>query len=202
MIEFFKFAWDLIRGKKAVERAAISAYALAPGLLIALSLYGPLRSSLAIDLEKPFAISKLKTEIVSGGQPSNKQGIILIAEPVSSKYRIKLNLGDSKMWTSLSADEAQANAKYLVLDKGGLSTETPFVGVDKPVTVVVEGDIASDVQFPGETERVEDWELVSQRAKSIVSSILFACVFAFGLSIPAGIPSPDSDQKSTGEVRT
>lgn len=202
MIDFFKFAWDVIRGKRAVERALISAYALAPGLLIASSLYGPLRSSLAIDLEKPFAISELKTEIVSGGQPANRQGVILIAEPVSSRYRIKLNSGGSKIWTSLSADEAQANARYLVLDQGGLSSETPFVGVDKPVTVVVEGNVASDVQFPGGTERVEDWELVPQRAKSIVSSILFACVFAFGLSIPAGIPSPDSNQKSTGEVRT
>jgi len=202
MIDFFKFAWDVIRGKRAVERALISAYALAPGLLITSSLYGPLRSSLAIDLEKPFAISELKTEIVSGGQPANKQGLILIAEPVSSRYRIKLNSGASKIWTSLSLDEVQANASYLVLDRGGLSNETPFVGVGKPVTVVIEGSIANDVQFPGGTERVEDWELVSQRAKSIVSSILFACVFAFGLSIPAGIPSPDGDQKETGEVRT
>jgi hypothetical protein len=202
MIDFFKFAWDVIRGERAVERAIISAYALAPGLLIASSLYGPLRSSLSIDLEKPFAISELKTEIASSGQAVIKQGVILIAEPASSRYRIKLSSGGSRIWTSLSLDEAQANARYLVLDQGGLSSETPFVGVDKPVTVVVEGGVANGVQFPGGIERVEDWDLMSQRAKSIVSSVLFACVFAFGLSIPAGIPSPNGDQESTGEMRT
>lgn len=191
-----KAVWELLKGRSDVERAKISAYVLVPGLLLGLTILEVSGGALAIDFERPVTISELKTEITGRGDPEPKRGVVLIAEPVSSEYRIQLGTGASKIWSSLDAEAARANAERLVLDGSGLSGKTPFVGVNAPVTIVVEGELGKDVQVPGGTERAEDWRLHSRRSTSIVSSVLLACVFAFGMSLAMGLPSIDSNKKT------
>lgn len=196
----FSAILDFLRGRSEVEIARISAYVLAPGLLLGFSLSGALGGGLTIDIERPFAISELKTEVIGRGDPSSKRGIVLIAEPVTSEYRIQLVPIAPKIWSSLDEEAARANADRLVLDRGGLNVKTPFVGVNGPVTVVVNGDVGKDILVPGGTERVEDWKLSSRRSGSIVSSVLLACVFAFGMSLATGLPALESGKKTTSQV--
>jgi hypothetical protein len=192
-----KEIWDLLKGRSDVEKAKISAYVLAPALLLGLSISGALGGGLAVDLMRPIVISELRTEIIGRDGPIPKRGIVLIAEPVPSEYRIQLGTGASRIWSSLDEEAARANADRLVLDGGGLNGRTPFVGVNGPVTVVVDGDVGKNIQVPGGTERVEDWLLYSRRSSSIVSSVLLACVFAFGMSLATGLPSVDRDKEAT-----
>jgi hypothetical protein len=191
-----KAIWDLLKGRSGAERAKISAYVLAPGLLLGWSISGAFGGGLSIDLERPITISELKTEVTRTGDPVTKQGIVLIVEPVVSEYRIQLGTGASKIWTSLDEQAARANADRLVLDRDGLKSKTPFIGVNGPVTVVVDGNVGTDIQVPGGTQRVEDWRLSSRRSSSIVSSVLLACVFAFGMSLATGLPSVDSEKET------
>lgn len=100
-----------------------------------------------------------------------------------SEYRIQLGPGASRIWSSLDEEAARANADRLVLDGDGLNGKTSFVGVNGPVTVVIDGSAGKDIQVPGGTERLEDWLLYSRRSGSLVSSVLLACVFAFGMSL-------------------
>ncbi len=188
--------WDFIKGRSDVERAKLSAYILVPGLCLGLTISGVSGWGLAIDLERPVSISELKTEITGKGEPVSKRGIVLIAEPVSSEYRIQLGTGASRIWSSLDEDAARANADRLVLDGSGLNGKMPFVGVNGPVAVVVDGDLGKDIQVPGGTEQIDDWRLYSRRSGSLVSSILIACVFAFGMSLATGLPSIGSDKKT------
>lgn len=191
-----KDIWDSLKGRSNVERAKISAYVLAPGLLFGLTLSGAWRSGLAIDLERPIAISELKTEVTGKGAPASKRGIVLIAEPESSEYRLQLGTGASKIWSSLDEEAARANADRLLLDGSGLNGKTPFIGVNEPVAIIVDGDLGKDIQVPGGTERVEDWRLYSRRSSSIVSSVMLACVFAFGMSMAIGLPSAEGNKKA------
>jgi|GEM_PF-6584757 len=191
-----KALWDLLKGRSDVERAKISAYVLAPVLLLGFTILEVSGGVLAIDSERPVTISELKTELKGRGDSEPKRGVVLIAEPVSSEYRIQLAAGASKIWSSLDADAVRANADRLFLDSSGLNGKTPFVGVNAPVTIVVDGDLGKDVQIPGGTERIEDWRLYSRRSSSIVSSVLLACVFAFGMSLAMGLPSIDIDKKT------
>lgn len=191
-----KDIWDYLKGRNDAERARISAYILAPGLLLGLSISGVWGGGLAIDLGRPVVISELKTEITGKGDPTSKRGIVIIAEPVSSEYRIQLRTESSRIWSSLNEEEARANVDHLMLDGGGLKSKMPFIGVNGPVAVVVDGDIGKDIQVPGATERVEDWLLSSRRSGSIVSSVLLACVFAFGMSLATGLPSVGRDKEA------
>jgi hypothetical protein len=188
--------WGFLKGRSDVEIARISAYVLMPGLLFGFTFSGTWSSGLAIDFERPIAISELKTEVTGRGTPAPKRGLVLIIEPESSEYRIQLGMGASKIWSSLDEEAARANADRLVLDGGGLNGKTPFIGVNEPVTIVVDGDVGQDIQIPGGTERVEDWRLYSRRSSSIVSSVMLACIFAFGMSLATGLPSVNGNKET------
>lgn len=189
---------DYLKGRSDAEKAKISAYILAPGLLLGLSISGVLGGELAIDLGRPIVISELKTETTAGGDPAPRRGIVLIAEPVSSEFRVQIKSNSPRIWSSLGEEEARANGDHIALDAGGLKGRTPFIGVNAPVAVVVEGEVGKDVQIPGSTERVEDWLISSRRSSSIVSSVLLACVFAFGMSLATGLPPVERDKEATG----
>lgn len=193
-----KDIWEYLKGRSDAERAKISAYILAPGLLLGLTISGVLGGGLAIDLGRPVVISELKTEITGKGDPISKRGIVLIAEPASLEYRIQLKTESSSIWSSLSEEEARANTDHLALDGSGLKGKMPFIGVTGPVTVVVDGVVGKDIQVPGATERVEDWLISSRRSSSIVSSVLLACVFAFGMSLATGLPPVGRNKETTG----
>jgi hypothetical protein len=198
MFDIIKTIWEMLKGRSEAEITKISAYILAPGLVLGLSMSGIFGGGLTIDLEKPFSISELKTQLSGDGILESKHGIVLIAEPVSSEYRIQLGAGASRIWSSLDEETARANANRLVLDNGGgFNGKTPLIGVNYPVTIVVEGDL-DNIQVPGGTERTEDLRLYSRRSNSIVSGVLLVCVFALGMSLVfTGLPSVGSNQNTT-----
>lgn len=196
-------AWEFLRTKSRDEIARISSHLLAPILVLIWSIFGFFGSE-AVSLERPATISELKTEIVRGGAPATKRGIVLIAEPESSEYRISLGVGPSKIWSSLDDEEAKANLDRLVFDDGGfkVKSETAFIGVTRPVTFVIEGELGEKIQVAGGTERAEDWRLVSRRSDSLVATVLATCFFAFGVSVPlaTGAPPIGSNEDSASQV--
>jgi len=190
------FVWEILKGRRPHQIARISAYLVAPGLVLAWTISGVNGRPLAIWLEWPVAISELKTEIGANGSLVSKRGIALIVEPVESEYRIPLGLGGSRIWSSLDEETIRSNRDHLVLNGGGLSNKTPYLGVNGPVAVVVEGELGTEIQVPGGSEPVDDWRLPSRRSLSIVSSVLLACVFAFGISLATGLPPSREDENT------
>lgn len=200
MLDVIEKILGLIKVRSKDEIAEFSAYLLVPFIILSWSFSGFFGGE-AISLERPITISELKTEITGGGAPAPKRGVVLIAEPVSAEYRIPLGTGAFKIWSSLDEEAAHANADRLVLDGSGLKGRMPFLGVNGPVTLVVEGDLGKDIQVPGGTESVEDWRLASRRSSSLVSTVLAACFFAFGVSAAqatAGAPPVSSEKNGTG----
>jgi hypothetical protein len=203
MLDYLKAILDFLKGKSKDEIAKLSAYFLAPAVVLGLSFLGFFGGG-ANDLDRPIAIAELRTEITGKGNPEAKRGIVIIAEPVSSEYRIPLGPGASKIWSSLDAETAAANADRLVISGGGFNGKTPLIGVNGPVTMVVDGELGKDVQVLGGTEATEDWRLASRRSSSLVSSVLAACFFAFGvsLSLATASPPPDRDKNAASQEGT
>lgn len=193
MIDTLKTLADLVLGRSPEDLARMSAYVLAPGLVLGLALSGVYSPGFAIDFAKPLVVSSLQTHVDSLGQVTRKKGLAIVLEPVPSEYSITLN-GTSSMWISIDEATTRANSGRLVLSPTGLSGRSPLVGVSDPVTVVVEGDSGGQILVPGGTESLDDWRGQSRRSASLVSSVLLACVFAFGMSLAVGLPSAKSDQ--------
>jgi hypothetical protein len=182
MLGVYEKILEFLKARSKDELARISAFLLTPLLVLSWSVFGFFGGE-AISLERAVTISELRTEIVKGGGPAPKRGVVLIAEPESSEYRIPLGPGASKIWSSLDEEAAHANVDRLVLDGGGLKGKTPLIGVSGPVTLVIEGELGQEIQVPGGTERAEDWRLASRRANSLVATVMASCFFAFGVSV-------------------
>jgi hypothetical protein len=195
----FKFILELLRGKNPPAIARISAFFLAPGLILGSVVSGVVGGSLGFDLERPITISPLKTEISANGSPVPKPGFALIVEPVPSEYHIPLQSATSHIWSSLDEQEAQANRDRLTLDGDGVSGRSPFLGISDPVTVVVEGKLGDEILLPGGSFKSDNWQLPSRSSDSIVSSALLACAFAFGIALATGFPPPESDKEAAGQ---
>lgn len=191
---------DLLTGRSRDELATLAAYLLAPGLVMGLAGAGVYTPGLGLDFAKPVAVSELVTEVNTQGQVTGKKGIALMLEPVGSDYQIPLAAASS-MWISLGEDIVRANADRLILTERGFNGKSPLIGVNDPVTVVVQGEPGKEILVPGGTERLEDWRLQSRRSVSLVSSALLACVFAFGMSLATGLPSIKVPQHDASKVR-
>jgi hypothetical protein len=198
VLDLLRTVVDIMRGRNPAEIAKVSAYLLAPALVIGLAWAGADSPGLGFDLGRPFTISELRTELTPTGEARSKRGIAVVVEPVPAEYHIPLGRAVDRIWSSLDADAARANADRLLSGGGALKARTPFVGVDTAVTVVVEGDLGLEVQLPGSRHRVDDWRLASRRSTTLVSSVLLACVFAFGMSLATGLPTVRGDQHATG----
>ncbi len=185
--------WDLLKGRSHEEAARISAYLLAPACVLILTVSGVQDGPFVIGGERPLAITELRTELVGPGDVKAKRGVAVIVEPLDGEYRIPFGSGASKLWSSLDEQSLRANRGRLLLDGGGLSGRSPLVGVNAPVAVVIEGELGNEIQVPGRSERVDDWRLPPRRSGSMASSVLIACVFAFGISLSTGLPSARSD---------
>jgi hypothetical protein len=192
-----------LKARTRDEIAQISAHVLTPVLVLIWSFFGFFGSE-SISLERPATISELKTEIARDGGITPRRGFVLIAEPESSEYRILLGTGPSKFWSSLDVEAAKANLKRLVLDEGGfhVTSTTPFLDVNQPMTFVVEGELGGKIQVAGGTERSEDWRLVSRRSNSLVATVLATCFFAFGVSVAlaTGAPPVGGDKDGASQV--
>ena len=186
---------DIVKARSPRDIARVSAYLLSPGLVLFLTISGVHGRPLAIWLERPAAIAELKTEVVGRNNPTPRNGVAVILEPLESEYRIPLS-ATSTLWSSLDDAAARANRDRLVLDPTGLNAKTPLLGVNGPVTLVVGGELGTEIQVPGGTERVDDWRLPSRRSLSIVSSVLLACVFAFGMALVTGLPTARGNKRA------
>src|SRR5947208_16456801 len=116
--------WNMLKGRNDIQRARISAYVLAPGIILGFTLSGVLGSGLAIDLEKPVTISELRTEISEKGAAEPKRGVVIIAEPVSAEYRIPIGR-PKKIWSSLDEETARANTDHLTVYGDGINSKQP-----------------------------------------------------------------------------
>jgi hypothetical protein len=197
MLEYLSVIFEYLKGKNKDEIARICAYFLAPVLVLGLSLLGFFGGGIA-ELDRPIAISELRTQITREGLSETKRGVVLIAEPTASEYRIPLGEGASRIWSSLDEEAARANADRLELRAGGLNGRTPFIGVDAPVTIVVDGDLGKEVQVLGGKEATDDWRLTARRSNSLVSSVLAACFFAFGVSLSLATTRSSSTECESG----
>jgi hypothetical protein len=191
-----KMVFELLKGQSPAAMARIAAFLLAPGLILGSVVSGVLGGSFGVELERPITISKLRTEISANGSTVSKPGFALIVEPITSEYRVQIQSATSEIWSSLDEQTAQANRERLTLDASGVTGKGPFLGVNEPVTVVVEGQIGEEILIPGGAVKTDNWQLPSRRSDSIVSSALLACVFAFGMSLATGLPFSDRDKQS------
>lgn len=192
--ETLETVWRILSGRSGAQMARISAYLLAPALILGIALSGYYGGGLAVDPVKPVAISELRTEMNAQGDATSKPGVAVIVNPTASEYRIPLGSRPTRVWSSLDEQEVHANRDRLYMDGNGLNGKAPFLGVNGPVTVVVEGVLGTDILVPGGKELVDEWRLSSTRSGSIVSSVLLACVFSFGLSLATALPSVPRDQ--------
>lgn len=197
MIEW-KTIFGSMHGRTSEEIAKISAYFLGPGLIFGLTVSNIVGGLSLIESGQALTILELRTEISREGNVIPKSGFALIFEPVESEYRIPLIYKPSRIWTSLDEQVAHANKSRLMLDDHGISGKSPFLGVKSPVTVVVEGPLGNEILVPGRTQKTDDLRLRSKRSDSILSSILFACVFAFGLSAALGLPPVGGKERTAG----
>src|SRR5690242_2752511 len=102
--------WDIFKGRSKHELAQVTAFLLAPGLVLALTISGLDDRGLAVGMERPATIAQLKTELSGAGGITSRPGLVVLIEPVSSEYRIPLVQGTDRLWSSLSEEAMRANA--------------------------------------------------------------------------------------------
>jgi hypothetical protein len=185
-----------LRGRSPKVRAMVCAHFLAPALVIAIGLASTQGRGLIFDLAGPVTVSELRSEMNADGEVKARNGVALILEPVSAESTIPIIGGTGGIWSSLDGVTLAANRDRLVLTGNGLSSRTPFAGVSSAVSLIVDGNLGKEVQIPGGTSAIDGWRLTPRRSLSILSSVLLACVFAFGMALPAGSPIPDPHQKA------
>ena len=193
MLELFKTIHDHWKLLGPADFAKFMAYWLVPGSILVFTVSGTVGGSLAIEAARPIAISELRTEQAFGGT-THKPGFVIVIEPVASEFKIQLPVPPLRLWSSLDDATARINKDRLALDGNSVVSRAPFLGVAGPVTVVVEGQIGPEIQVPGGVEKTDDLIVRSRRSVSVMTGVFLVCVFAFGMSSMAGLPSNDGKQ--------
>lgn len=192
----FKILRGVLEERSHRERARICAHVVAPTLLLGLAIAGSNGHWLVFDLVGPITISQLNSELSTGGEMKARQGVALVIEPTEAELRIPVDAQIGKMWTSLDEASLKANRDHLSFSSGGIVSRTPLIGVSSPVTLIIEGKLGSEVQVPGGANSIDGWQLPSRRSLSILSSVLFACVFALGMALATTVPTLRPNQKT------
>jgi hypothetical protein len=189
---------DLLRERSPTEKAKICAYLLAPGFVLGITISGVVGGNFTVNPAPAMGIAELKTEISRTGIATTKEGFALIIEPTASEFKMQLSSQPAGAWTSLDESAARANRDRLTLDQSGISAKPPFFGIDGPVMVVIEGRLESKIQVPGAERKIGEFLLRAKRSDSIVSSVLIACIFAFGMSSAQGFRSTNRHKNAAG----
>lgn len=177
-------------GLTPIAKVKAIAYFYLPLLILGLVAYfgGGLSTDAGI------AVSELRTEIGANGDQTGKRGLIVIAEPNSSEYRIPIASNGARIWSSLDEKSAQRNQPKVGINKDELRIDTPLNGEGNPVTFVVEGDVGKEMYMPGETVPVNKWGMHSRRSGSLLYGVLAICSLALGLGAAVGFPvKPEKD---------
>ena len=201
LLEKFNLTKERIKSLTPTEKSRLVAYVLVPAVILGLSTWAVYKGWLGIELERPFAVSKLKT-VVTGGSVASRGGVVVIAEPLQSDPQIPIAHNNAEIWSSLTEDDVQSNNPNAVLNNAELKLTTPFYGVSEPVAIVVEGELGEKIKFPGRTESVEDWRLSSRRNVSLAFWPLAACFLAYGIAFARVVPVVDRDKNNATKVRT
>jgi hypothetical protein len=182
-------------GLTPTGKAKSVAYFYLPLLILGLVAY----SSGALSTDSAIAISQLKTEMNGAGVQSVRRGLVVIAEPDSSQYRIPMALNGAKIWSSLDENAARRNKERVGINQDELKVDTPFIGEGNPVALVVDGDVGKEIYAPGETVSIDKWGLSSRRSASLVHGVLFICALALGLGVAVGFPPVNPDEDHRGQ---
>jgi hypothetical protein len=185
----------------ATEEARMTAYILVPTLVILALISAFYYGWLGIDLDKPVAISRLRTSVPAEAGSPPRQRAVLIAEPIPSDYTIHLSDSNAKIWSSLTKDDLEDNQKSLTLNGSVLGVTTEFYGVGDPVAIVVDGDLGNEIKFRGKTKLIEDYPLTSKRSVSLVFWVMTICFLAYGMAVARGAPIVSSKKNNGGKKR-
>jgi hypothetical protein len=200
LLEKFNISKEKIKNLTPTEKARVVAYILMPTLILLISIWAVSNGWLGIDLERAFAISELKTVSAGGGISSSKRGVVVIAEPVQSDYRIPLTHNNTEIWSSLTEQDVQSNNDSLTLNSDELRVVTSFYGVSEPVAIVLDGELGKEIKFRGPAESIEDWRLSSRRNVSLAFWPLAACFLAYGIAVARGAPVVDRDKNDASQI--
>lgn len=193
---------NLFRRLSAARRASICAHLIGPGIVLALAIGNGYGRDALFDLTGPVTISELRSELTEQGKAVVRHGVAITVEPDTTDLRIPLGASTTSLWTSLDKDTAEANHDRIYVAGGGVVSRTPLLGVTSPITMVLEGEVGKDIQLPGATASIDDWRLTSKRSLSILSGVMFSCIFAFGMALSAAIPMGRPDQHAGRKERT
>lgn len=197
MLDSTKEIIAFLKGRDPTQLAKVFAYVFAPAAVMAAGLLGLAGRGMAVDLSRPVAISELRSEIDGTGHARLRRGLAITVESSAPEFHLSLSGTAGAVWTSLEPEQLQANAGRIQSDSAGLTTRSPFLGVSGPVTMIIAGAARGQVDLPGRTERVSDWQLPSRQSLALVSSVLLSCVFAFGMAVAMVLPSPSGEQRAT-----
>lgn len=202
-----RFAPDLVMRAQRLsptEKAKFLSHFLVPGLILGITIF--FGGWVTIGYERGVAISELKTEISGTGATSIKRGVVVIAEPISSKfdYLIPVTSNTSTIWSSLDGDSAGENVETyrLALNARLLHGNSPLItSVNEPVVLIVEGDLGTEIEIPGYgKESVENWRLSSRRSLSLVFGVMINCALALGIGVVTGSPSVNPNQDNARQI--
>jgi hypothetical protein len=203
VLKYLESLVKLLLGRSHPEIAKIVAYLVAPAVVLSLAALSADSHGLGLDLIGPITISELRSEIMVDGTTHSRPGVAVIVEPTSAELRVPIVGPSGGIWSSLDESTLKANRDRLHLDGGGVVSRTPLLGVNGPVAIVIDGRLGSEIQTVGGTDPINNWMLPARRSVSILSSVLLAWVFAFGMAFSAAIPPGlRPDQNGRREVRT
>lgn len=202
-----KVAPDLVKWVQKLtltQRYKLLAHVLLPTFILGTAFLSG--GWVAIGYEREVTISELRTESPGTGGSLTRRGVVIIAEPVSSKldYLIPVTNNTSKIWSSLDPNSADENLKKfrLALNATHLHGNNPIVTpLDEPIVLVVEGDLGKEIELPGyANESVEAWRLSPKRSFSLVIGVIVNCALALGIGVVSGFPFVDPSEDNAGQV--
>jgi len=193
-----KMLLEFLLRRGSEEKARLFAYTIAPAVVLSVAAPGIWGGTFVLDVAPSLSVSELKTVMLEGGKLIQKSGLVIIVEPSASEYRIPLVTHSQQIWSSLDDGATRANHDRISLDAAGVYGKPPFLGVNVPVTLVVEGLPGKEIQIPGGTAKFDDLVLQSKRPIALVSGVLLACMFAFGMSSVTALPLVKGNKRRAG----
>ena len=197
MFDFLKFvAEQIIKGDRD-NLSVLCAYVIAPLTFIVTTVMQLPGGVLSVESSQTFSITELKTIVtLDGTQTQGKTGTAIIVQPDTQEHRVRVLSEHAQIWTSLDEKGMRDNLSRLELNGNGISVR-PFLGENRPVTIVVDGDISDDIQVPGGIMNRSEFVSSPGRATSFLLYVLLACTFAFGLALAVGFSPASGNQKAT-----
>ena len=190
---------NFVRSRTQVQLGRATAYGFAPFAVFFVALSGVYSPTSGLDFGRPLTIITLNTEIQKDGTVKNLTGVAVIFEPSDAKYHIPI-AGASSIWTSLDSSRLQAGQGHLSLQPGGVRGEFPLYNVHEPVTVIVQGRPSPEVWVRGGKQHAKDFRPAPRRSVALVSNIVLACVFAFGMSFAKALTLDDDNEDRDGKL--